>query len=455
MAICKDPDVLIALIAKNNTDATGIMRSIQAELSINDHLIEAFGPFKPVDEETKPWALEKMSVAKRTRIAKEPTIAVFGSGAKTVLGHRTDWTICDDVITAKNSATPEQRYSMREWFNQSVETMPHPSTGRITVVGTLFDPADLYNDLLEMTDPETGEQLWTVQREDAIVDEEEHITLWPERWPWRALMQQKANGTLDFNKRFRNIAVDRSRMVFKEEYVKGGWIGKAQYPGCLDRTHRIGQWDTGMKLIAGFDPAMGLGKSAKFCAHIVLGLGSCKHHESCLWVIDIKRDQMTLPQQCQFILEQHQHYDLWKSIVECNAYQRGLYDELKRRMEAEGVAYQIEAHYTTKVNKPDPELGVQSMGPWFEDGRVHIPWGDLASQRKMQQLVDELIQYPGKYQDTVLAMWFAYKYLNESQPRFKSSNYLRGPKSSWRAIGGNRRVVKNPYYAKAYAGSED
>ncbi len=450
MEICRNPNIRIGLIAKNNTDATGIMRSIQAELASNERLIDAYGPFKPVDDETKPWALEKMSVANRTLIAKEPTLAVFGSGAKTVLGHRTEWTICDDVITAKNSGTPEQRYSMREWFNQSVSTMPHPSTGRITVVGTLFDPSDLYNDLLEMVDPETGEPLWKVQREDAIVDEEKHLTLWPERWPWLALMEQKANGTLDFNKRFRNIAVDRSRMVFKEEYVKGGWIGKTQYPGCIDKTHKVGDYDPGMRRISGFDPAVGLGKSSKFCAHVTLGMGSCKHHERCIWVIDLHRDQMTLPQQAEYILMKHQEYDLWKSIVEANAYQRGLYDDLKRRMEAKGVALQIEAHYTGAANKNDPEIGVQAMSPWFENGWVHIPWGDQASQRKMTQLVDELVQYPGRTTDTVMAFWFAWKRLNESAPKFTSSNYLRGPKSSWRAMG-NRRVLKNPYYAKLNA----
>ena len=40
-------------------------------------------------------------------------------------------------------------------------------------------------------------------------------------------MELKAEmGTLDFNKRLRNIAVDKSRMVFKEEYVKGGYLGR-------------------------------------------------------------------------------------------------------------------------------------------------------------------------------------------------------------------------------------
>jgi len=137
----------LAIIGKNDTESEGIMQVIQAELVDNEELISDFGPFKPGQEENKPWALGRMSVAKRTRRAKEATITTFGSGAKTVLGYRTDWTICDDVITEKNSSTPEQRQKIKDWFNLCVSTGPEHYTSRLTVVGTRFDPADLYGDI--------------------------------------------------------------------------------------------------------------------------------------------------------------------------------------------------------------------------------------------------------------------------------------------------------------------
>jgi hypothetical protein len=105
---------------------------IQAELTTT-RLDPDFGPFKPGPTENKPWALGPHEVAKRTRRAKEPTITVFGSGAKTVLGYRTDWTICDDVITEKNSATPEQRQKIRNWFDLCVETGPEHDHSRLTL----------------------------------------------------------------------------------------------------------------------------------------------------------------------------------------------------------------------------------------------------------------------------------------------------------------------------------
>ena len=442
-AMCGNPNIQIGLIAKNQAEATSIVLSIQNELCSNEALIRDFGNFKPGHEDNKPWALNKMSIAQRTSGGKEPNIAAFGSGSKAVLGHRTHWTICDDVVDEKNSATPEQRAKVKEWFMQSVRTMNLPGM-RTTVVGTLFDPGDLYSDIREIVNPATGEQIWMTQHEDAIVNEDRKNTLWPAKWPWVELMALKAEmGTVSFNKRLRNIAVDESRMVFKEAFVRGGFYGREQYPGCLDTSFTAGWWDHSMKRIAGFDPAIGAGRAAKFCAHVTLGLGSCAKHDSCVWVIDLERDQMSLPQQCDLILEQHRKYELHKSIVEANSYQVGLYQELRRRMEESGALYAIDPHYTTRVNKPNAELGVQAMSPWFENGRVHIPWADPASRRRMSQLVDELVQYPDyRTTDTVMAFWFAWKNLQDPGARVTSSNYLRQAKSPWGTLGKRKRMTK-------------
>lgn len=444
--ICRDPNIRLGIIGKNDAEVNNISLSIMAELTSNVELIRDFGPFKPVGED-KPWAIGKMTLAKRTEIYKEPTLAFFGSGSKHVLGHRTNKTVCDDVVTDQNSSTPEQREKLRTWFNQSVRTMGLPGS-ILTVVGTLFDPSDLYNDLMELSNPEDGVPIWFVQREDAIVDEEAKKPLWPAWWPWTELMALKAEmGTLDFNKRLRNIAVDKSRMVFKEEYVKGGFIGKTRYDGCVDRTHIVGAYDPTWRRVSGFDPAVGVTKSAKFCAHVTLALGSCQRHERCIWVVDLLRDQMSLPQQVDLILGLHQRYDLLKSVVEANSYQAGLLDALKRKMEDDGIALSIEPHFTTRTNKPNPELGVQSMSPWFENGMVHIPYGNPESQRKMSQLIDELILYPGRTTDTVMAFWFAWKQLQETGPKYQSSNYLKKP-FAWgsRSAMHRRRTVRNPYY---------
>ena len=450
-ALCRDPNIRIAIIAKNTNEGEGIVRSIQSELVDNEQLIKDFGPFRP-DDEGKAWSLSRIDVARRTRRGKESTIAMFGAASKDVLGYRTDWSICDDVVSDMNSATPEQRQKMRNWFDLCVETGPEHINSRLTVVGTRFHPNDLYGDLLEMQEPADEDttkliSMYATYHEDAIVDEEKHETLWPWRWPWKRLMQQKIKmGTLSFNKRYRNIAVDESRMVFKDEYVRGGWIGKNLFPGCLDKNYRVGDYADNWRRVAGFDPAIGSTRTAKFCAHIVLAAGSCMEHDRCYWVVDLERDQWSLPQQVERIIETHQKYSLLMSQVEANSYQAGLLEAIEQKMRERDIALKIEPHYTNRSNKPDPETGVQSMSPWFERGAVHIPWGDAHSQRKMGQLVEELVMFPdGRTTDTVMAFWFAWRALEIAAPRFGAMNRLERDAPLWgKRLG--RRVIRNPAY---------
>lgn len=446
--VCRNPDIREALILKNEADATSVMRAIQAELLDNGELIADFGPFKdPEKGSVKTWALGSIEVWRRSIRHPSPTIQVFGSGGN-VLGRRADRVRCDDVVTDKNSSTPEQRAKTREWFNLGVETMLENADGLLTVVGTRFHPEDLYGDLIELTHHETGEPIYHVQHEDAIVDEDERVTLWPDRWPWDRLMAQKSKmGTLDFNKRYRNIAVDPERMVFREEYVKGGRIGAETYPGCLDRTFRLGEHDLGWPGYGGFDPAIGLTRGHSWCVHTALARGSCDRHERCLWVIGMKRDTMSLPRQADTIIDEHERLRLVATRIETNAYQMGLKDIVHERMDRRNLRLRIDPHFTGS-NKLDPEIGVQAMSPYFERGEVHIPWGDPASRRVMGPLVEELVSYPGRTTDCVMSFWIAFLCAQEMAPRMQSYNRIRRPIAVGRnQVWNPRRRVKNPYYA--------
>lgn len=450
-AICRNPDIRIGIIAKNEIDAKGIMRDIHSKLLGNRRLIEDFGPFYDADDPAKAWTIERIDVAKG-KMRKEGSIQMYGSKGN-VLGKRFDWVICDDVVTDKNSATELQRIQMREWFNLGVATMPeYPEAqegheqSRLTVIGTLFHPEDLYNDLRDLRDVYTEKPLYATQREDAIVDEDLKTPLWPAKWSWDALMQMKQlTGTLDFNKRYRNIAVDASRRVFREEYLRGGRVGREDYPGCLDESYRAGDWDESWRRVGGFDPALGYSKVAKYSAHIVLGLGTCQLHERCFWVVDLKREQFTQPQQVDLIIDQHEEFELHSTVIEVNGYQLGLEQVVKQRLTEMGKAFTIEPHHTSRNNKPDPEIGVSGMSAMFERGLIHIPWGDAHSRRVMMPLVDELIEWPGgRTSDTVMALWFAWKRMKETAPKFGSFNRLARQGSVYKKLG---RSVQNPAYS--------
>jgi len=52
-ALCKDPNIRMGIIAKNQVEAEGIMSTIQSELVDNQALIRDFGPFRPEPESEK------------------------------------------------------------------------------------------------------------------------------------------------------------------------------------------------------------------------------------------------------------------------------------------------------------------------------------------------------------------------------------------------------------------
>jgi hypothetical protein len=207
--------------------------------------------------------------------------------------------------------------------------------------------------------------------------------------------------------------------------------------------------DEGWPRYGGFDPAIGLVRGHSWCVYTVLAVGSCSEHERCLWVVDQERDTMPIMKQARLILEMHERYGLDAAKVEANGYQAGLAQLVNDMMDRSHHAYRIEGHFTDAQKKHDPEIGIQSLSPWFEHGRIHIPWGDAASRAKMKQLVEELVTYPGRSTDCVMSLWIAYLCQKDMAPRFQSYNRIRrqimlsgraGPVT-------HKRVVKNPYYA--------
>ena len=86
-----------------------------------------------------------------------------------------------------------------------------------TMVGNVFNAKSAIAQLIAMEDEETCEPLYNSKVYDAIVDEENHITLWPARWPWDKLMRRKRLiTTRRFNKEYRNKVAEEDT-PFPEE----------------------------------------------------------------------------------------------------------------------------------------------------------------------------------------------------------------------------------------------
>jgi len=78
-----------------------------------------------------------------------------------------------------------------------------------TMVGNVFHAKSAISQFIAAENEETGEKLYNSKVYDAIVDEENHVTLWPARWPWDKLMRRKALVTTRvFNKEYRNMSTE-------------------------------------------------------------------------------------------------------------------------------------------------------------------------------------------------------------------------------------------------------
>ncbi len=463
--VIRNPDIRIALIAKNDDEAAAIMSSIQSELEQNDLLIEDYGPFRPDSgDPLRKWAASYISTRARRRLGKEHAIAVFGAGSRQILGWRSDWVICDDVVTEKNSATEDQRAKHVTWFNDCVSTSPQKKKrgeigGRITVVGTMFHPRDLYATITEKKNRE-GNPTYVTHREDAVRDWQNREPLWPAVWSWEDLMDiRSSEGTLSFNKRYRNKPVDESEQPFREDWLRGG--GElptgGRHPGCLNPNRVMGDIneaiENGWRVFQGFDPAVGKTRSAKFCGHIIVGIDPASPNKR--YLIDVVRAQLTVPQQRDRIISTHLSFpNMVLSVTEENAYQAGLHQVIDEECQRLGVTLRIEGH-TTGRNKQDPTIGIPSLSPVIENGYLDIPYGNPESIRKAEQLLDEMIEYPfHPYSDLLMAMWFVHLKINTAVPNYKSWNRL-SPKSRYRRTNKRKGMVHNPYFPGGGGGPPD
>lgn len=102
----------------------------------------------------------------------------------------------------------------------------------------------------------------------------------------------------------------------------------------------------------------------------------------------------------------------------------------------------------THGNKWDSQFGVEAIAPWFYNRKVHIPWGNADSQRRMQGLIDQFVSFPmGTVSDQVMAFWFAWLGIKEGVAR------QPGPMYENRKVPGyvqRRRRVSDPATGKVW-----
>lgn len=475
--IAQNRNVRQILGFKGDKEKDRYARAIRQELAGNHRMIAEFGRFAPRGRDIV-WSNDAIEVEGRE--ITEPTPTVLFATSTTidqVLGARCDIAGMDDIVTKSTVSTQQQRDKQWEIINEGIETGPQdiwdhdPRTGKMLVpshifwpediqyeklwmVGTVFHPDDLFHrkigKIAEMKNgvlkKDCADPKYVAIKYDIWRDYDKREPMWPERWtPEKIDLEEKSKGSVSFNRRYRNIAVDEGSMVFRRPWIYGGMDGALEFPGCLDRTRSFGDLPPEPYIVMGLDPSTGRkGKGTSWSSFIIEAVNKRENPQK-RYIVDLFRKQMgfddivsymTTGDEARGIEGFFSKYRYHEGRVEANAAQAYLVDNARVR-EAGLQGCRILPHETQARNRNDPIVGVSSMQRMFKDGLISIPYRTPADREQAQEFIDQLLLFPeGSTDDYCMALWFA-------------ELAFRGLGSKYKSWGPNRGdLILNPRYQR-------
>jgi hypothetical protein len=393
-------------------------------------LQDDFGAFRP-EGRSDLWRAEALVARQLDGVSlddKEPTVSAWGQDSG-FLGGRFDFVIWDDLVDRKNTKTDESRQGIREWWDGEAENRLEPG-GLLVLQGQRIATNDLYRYCLDKKTVDEQSKyrhvVFKAHDEERCTGSHEDVKPWPDgclldphRLPYHELETLKHNNPRAFAIMYQQEDGDIAGGLVDSAWITGGLDQDGYYaPGCLDK-------DTYL-----LDPP----------EHLLNGGGwsfvtvdpSPTEWWGVIWwlydpesgnryIIDLHRKRMN-PEQflsvdmdtfewsglMQDLWERSIHLDipLQHVIVEVNAAQRWLLSQphVQKWMAITGVSF---VPHTTSVNKADPKYGLESIGDLFRQGRIRIPWADIATRQRMQYLIDEATRYPDHdTTDLIMSTWF-------------------------------------------------
>lgn len=284
---------------------------------------------------------------------------------------------------------------VQHWFRKKITPMLSPETS-LYVVGTPMSMTDLYHtEMLENPAWKTG--VWS-----ALPNWDEHKAdpsvkldcLWPEHRPLNFLMEQRqAMGELAFVQEYLCRVVDEEAQVYLRKDTRRHLETTLL---CEKEKHHEGRY------VIGFDPSHGLGKD--FSVMVVMRQGA----DGDLYFVDMwRRNDFPPARQVDKILEMCKKYGNPLFASEDVGFQR-LYESLIIERKA------IVDFRPSKVgNKTLKQALLNRLRVWFEQQRIHFPFGDDATRKTVNIILDELDTHVwkegeiidvGRHNDTVMAL---------------------------------------------------
>jgi len=460
----------IGIISGSEDQTEASIREIETHLETNGRFHEVFNlrwAHGPIPDKKRIWN-KNNKLCYRTRPVGGRDATFFGLGLYgSSWGKRIDELILDDFISPKDFMTRnEDKINSIATQMEEVLFTRLGSDGEIKSIGTFHAAYDTYNYVIEnfwKTFKLLKYRALTKKNEDYRIDiseykeresiakkrgvefkvpdfladgigasesgywydkinEEKFYSLCPERWTVSQL-QKRATvmSTIAFCKKYQlslGLSSDRD--------INPIWVDRCMQLGDKFIINPDGTNNIPFKFIykiQGMDLSAGTKRSKK-TAIIVVGFTEDGMRIP-LWLYN---DKIPFPEQKKQLVRKWAMFNSDYVIVESNAYQVSLVQELKAdkhifmELGLPTQALPIRAAFTSS-NKNDDIMGIPAIAGLLEHGSLIIPNGNKYTREHFAPLVLELKTYPGITTDTVMATWFIEHYARMNLG-YKSKIYL-------------------------------
>ncbi len=429
--ICYGKERYIMILSATTSQATHILDGIKRELTENQKLLHDFpeltGP-RPV-----PWTEDEIVTPNGIKVA------AFGAEQQ-LRGRkfgpfRPSLIIADDLETADNTLTQESREKLKELVNRTILLLGDAQTNYL-FLGTLYHPNCL---LAELVDPRINPQwvkrvykailAWSRHQElwdgpwrkiyhgregyqgqtgpeaarqfykdhQALMDEGVEL-LWPEKWSYYWLMEQREAHEASFYCELQNEPVNPRGNFFNMAEVV---YWNDQYSSREELLQALGRY---AEIYMAWDPSLGQDvMRGDYSAIMVLARGPNEDDPFYVLVADIERRDPTAALDALLTYVQQYKRQLCKVAVETNQFQELLAQELERRARAQRLELPLERI----TNTNDKTRRIQALSPCVKSGRLQF-------HRNQMRLLNELRFFPnGQHDDGLDALEMAIRVAGE------------------------------------------
>ena len=343
--VFQEPPFQMLYISSNQKQTLVHMREIDRYFNL-----PALKQFKP----SRGWAIGNIQLTNGNAILER-------SVGSQIRGLHPQEIIIDDPLKEFSLAGIQR---VTDWFfGDMIPTLHH--TSNLRMIGTPFTYTDIFAQLED-------NQAYTVRKYPCLNSLNE--PLWPERWDYDALMQRKAEiGSLKFTREYLCVPISTGTALFNPEFVEK--CKNKDY--MLKLGHRK---DKGYKYYVGVDPA--ISTDGDYNVITVLEVDENKNKT----IVHVDRAKnVEFRENIEKIKLIGKIFQPEVILYETNTFAKAFTQELRSISDLN-----IRDFNTTRKNKQEIILGLQMN---IENGKLNFPYGDSASKRLTNMLIEELSMF--------------------------------------------------------------